>query len=89
VQSIVAFGGEPCAVDPREIEAIQRMVASGRAIVPWPFLKIGQFVRISGGAMDGIEGILVREKAAYRIVVSVSLLNRSVAVEVDRSQVRS
>jgi len=89
VKSVVTFGGKPCSVDPGEIDAVQRMVASGMPVAPWPFLKIGQHVRLSGGAMDGLEGILVREKSGYRVVVSVSLLNRSVSVEIDRSQVRA
>jgi transcription antitermination factor NusG len=89
VKSIVSFGGKPCAVDPREIEAVQRMVASGMPVMPWPFLKIGQPVRLSGGAMDGLEGILVREKTGYRVVVNITILNRAVAVEIDRNHVKA
>ena len=89
VTSIVGFGGRPCAVDSREIEAVRRMVASGMRITPWPFLKVGQLVRVSGGAMDGLEGILVREKTCYRVIVNVSILNRSAALEIDRSRVRA
>lgn len=89
VTSIVSFGGKPCAMDEGEIEAIRRMLASGLPVAPWPFLKIGQRVRISGGSMDNLEGILVREKTGYRVVVNVQLLNRAVSVEIDRSQVKA
>jgi len=89
VTSIVSFGGQPCPVEPREIEAIQCMIASGLPVTPWPLLKIGQPVRLSGSAMDGLEGILVGEKTGYRVVVNVQLLNRAVSVEIDRSHVEA
>jgi len=89
VTSIVSICGKPCAIDEGEIEAIRRMLASGMPVAPWPFLKIGQRVRISGGSMDNLEGILVREKTCYRVVVNVQLLNRAVSVEIDRNQVKA
>jgi transcription antitermination factor NusG len=88
VTSIVSFGGKPCAIDDVEIESIRQMLASGMPVAPWPFLNIGQSVRISGGALDNLEGILVREKNGYRVVVNVNLLNRAVSVEIDRSHVK-
>ncbi len=51
---------------------------------PWPFLRAGQHVRIAQGALAGTEGILLRERSTLRVVVSIELLQRSVAVEVDR-----
>ncbi|MBZ5723965.1 MAG: hypothetical protein LAP87_03125 [Acidobacteriia bacterium] len=87
VTSIVSFGGKPCAVEAREIEAVRHMVASGLPVRPWPLLEIGQPVRISGGVMDGLQGILVREKTAYRVVVNVQLLNSAASVEIERSHV--
>ena len=62
------------------------MVGSGASVLPWPILREGQRVSICGGAMDGLEGILVRDKLT-RLVLSVSLLQRSVAVEIDRAWV--
>jgi transcription antitermination factor NusG len=84
VRSIVGFGKAPAAVPQSEIEAIRAMIASGLPVGPWPFLKVGQTVRIERGALRGLEGILVQLKDAWRVVVSVPLLQRSVAVEIDR-----
>ncbi|MCX6630827.1 MAG: hypothetical protein NTW28_24690, partial [Candidatus Solibacter sp.] len=52
---------------------------------PHPFLKCGDWVRVKAGPLEGIEGILIRKKNLFRLVVSVELLAKSVAVEVDAS----
>jgi len=87
VISVVGRGRVPVPVEYSEIEAIQRVVSSGLRVEPWPYLEVGQLVRIDDGALRGVEGILTRFKGDRRIVVSVSLLRRSVALEVDRSGV--
>ena len=84
---IVGVGKVPCPIDNSEIVALQSIVRSGLPAQPWPFLKAGQRVRIEQGSLEGIEGILLSAKSPYRLVVSVSLLQRSVAVEVDRDWV--
>lgn len=84
VVSIVSFGGAPCPVNDADIETVKSMVASGLPVMPWPCLQIGERVRICHGPLSGLEGILTREKAAYRVVVSIELLQRAVAVEVAR-----
>jgi transcription antitermination factor NusG len=72
------------AIDEAEIHAIQRLE---RSDLPWqryPYLREGQRVRIVEGALTGVDGILVRTKTSRGLLVlSVNLLNRSVAVEVD------
>lgn len=60
------------------------MICSRLRLEPWPFLKAGQRVLIQRGPLCGLEGILVRSKDYWRVVVSVELLQRSVAVEIDR-----
>jgi len=71
-----------------EIEAIQRLQHSELALLPYPYLRDGQRVRIVHGALAGVEGILVRRKANRDLlVISINLLNRSVAVEVECSAV--
>jgi transcription antitermination factor NusG len=80
---IVGVGKTPSPVDDSEIAALQSIVKSGLQAEPWPFLKIGQRVRIEHGSLEGVEGILVAIKKPYRLVVSVTLLQRSVAVEID------
>jgi transcription antitermination factor NusG len=88
VTSIVSFGGKPCGVDPAEIQKIQSMLASGRLVRPWPYVGVGEHVRVCEGPLEGLEGILVRAKSSHRVVVNVDFLNRAVAVEVDRDMVR-
>jgi transcription antitermination factor NusG len=89
VIQIVGFNRTPIAVDESEVEAIQRMVASGIPNQPWPFLAAGDRVRIESGPLSGLEGILVDFKGKHRLVLSVTLLQRSVAVEIDSAFVTS
>jgi transcription antitermination factor NusG len=88
VVSVVGLGKTPQPVDPAEIEAIQALVRSGLPAVPWPYLRAGALVRIEHGALEGIEGILTAVKNEYRVVLSITLLHRSVAVEIDRGWIR-
>jgi len=88
VVGLVGFGKGPSAIPDKEIEAIRRMVGSGLLVGPWPFLAVGQTVVIERGPLTGVEGMLMEVKKAYRLVVSVHLLQRSVSVEVDRSWLR-
>jgi transcription antitermination factor NusG len=76
------------AVDESEIANVRQAVGSGNAIVPWPYLKGGEMVDIEHGPLQGMRGIVVRIEKVDRLVVSVSLLMRSVAVELDRSAVK-
>jgi transcription antitermination factor NusG len=89
VNSIVGFGNCPAPIPDSEIAAIKSVVDSTLPVQPWPFLRAGQQVRIDGGCMAGLEGTLIQEKGIYRVVVGVELLQRSVAVEIDRDLVRA
>jgi transcription antitermination factor NusG len=88
VISVVGRGRVPFPVNDREIAAIQTIVTSGFQAEPWPYLEVGQKIRIEGDSLSGLEGILIQFKRNNRIVVSVSLLRRSVALEIDRDCVR-
>lgn len=88
VIAVVSRGRTPVPVDDNEIASIQTVVSSGLRAEPWPYLEIGQRIRIESDALQGLEGILVQYKGNQRIVVSVSLLRRSVALEIDRSCVK-
>ncbi|MFI5095278.1 MAG: transcription termination/antitermination protein NusG [Candidatus Acidiferrales bacterium] len=88
VVGIVGSGRIPIPVDESEIEAIRSAICSGMHVEPWPYLEIGQTIRIEDPTWGGLEGILISFKGSQRIVVSVSLLRRSVALEIDRSVVR-
>jgi transcription antitermination factor NusG len=83
VVQVVGFGKNPVPVDDAEIAAIQIVVQSGLPRQPWPFLQIGQKVRVECGPLCGLEGIFMDFKGHHRLVLSVTLLQRSVAVEVD------
>jgi transcription antitermination factor NusG len=83
VLQIVGLGKTPTPIDESEIISLQKIVTSGVQTEPWPFMKIGERVRIVRGALEGVEGILNAFKGPSRLVVSVTLLRRSVAVEID------
>src|SRR5262249_26257030 len=76
-------------VENREIEALQMAVRSEVHSQPWPYLEMGERVRIHTGKLAGLQGILVNFKGNHRVVLSVSLLRRSVALEVDLAWVAS
>ncbi len=83
VRLIAGIGKTPLPVNDSEMAALQLIVQSGLQAEPWPFLQVGQRVRIERGSLQGVEGILMAIKKPYRLVVSVTLLQRSVAVELD------
>lgn len=88
VFSIVGIGNVPLPVDEAEIRGIQALTEARLAVTPWPFTEVGDRVWIEFGPLAGIEGTLVRLKNECRLVISVTLLRRSVSVEVDRECVR-
>ncbi len=87
VMQIVGFKNGPVAVDESEIRALQTVVAAGAPQQPWPFLTAGARVRIESGPLLGLEGILTEVRNSHRLVLSVTLLQRSVAVEIDSALV--
>jgi transcription antitermination factor NusG len=88
VVGVVGVGKTPMPVAEREIEAIQVVLRSGLPATPWPYVTVGQRLLIERGPLSGIEGILQEIKNSFRFIVSVNLLQRSVAAEVDASWVR-
>ena len=87
IHGFVGNDSRPWAIPDDEIEAVRQIVEQTLWSEPHPFLKCGDWVRVKGGPLEGIEGILTRKKNLFRLVVSVELLERSVAVEVDASMV--
>ena len=87
VISIVGIGAIPTPIDECEIAAIQRAVASGFGLSPHPFLQVGQRVRINGGSLCGLEGLIADVRKRDHLILSVTLLQRSVAVEIDSAWV--
>ena len=87
VHMILYRGQHVATVPDSEIEAIQRAAEGPLRVEPHPFLKCGMRVRIRRGTLEGVEGILVREKNMCRLILSVEMLARSVAVEIDATSV--
>jgi transcription antitermination factor NusG len=87
VMSIVGFGQGPTPIPDCEIEAIQLVIRSGLASEPYPFLHEGQRIRVNRGLLEGLEGLLLKKKSEWRMVVSITMLQRSVSVEIDREWV--
>ena len=85
VVQIVGTGKTPIPIEEQEIAAIQRVGSSGLTTVPWPYLQVGQMARIEAGPLQGMSGIVVRIKSGLKLVLSVQLLQRSIAVEIDRT----
>lgn len=82
VIGLLSFGGTPAVLSNDEIDLVKRVIHSGANAEPWPYLREGERVRIQKGALEGIEGIIVRAKSDWRLVLSVDALCRSVAVEI-------
>lgn len=87
VMHFVGVGRTPLPVEQREIEDIQAMVASGLAVRPWEYLEQGCRVRIEDGPLRNLEGILLSSPSEAQLIVNLTLLQRSVAVQVDRDWV--
>jgi transcription antitermination factor NusG len=86
VARLVGFDGRPAALPDEEIESLRTGLRSGIQAEPHPYLTVGQRVRVKSGPLAGMEGILIRKKNRHRLVVSVDLILRSVAVEIERNE---
>jgi len=87
VFSIVAFGDTAAEISGEEIAAIRRATDNALAIQPHPFLIVGDRVKVVRGPLAGVSGILQKQKDACRLVLSIQLLGRSAAVEIDATMV--
>ena len=85
VLQVVGYGRTAVPVSEQEIQALRLAVSSEVPKHPWPYLEVGQRVRVVYGTLTGLEGILVNMKGNHRVVLSVSLLQRAVAMEVEAS----
>jgi transcription termination/antitermination protein NusG len=80
--SFVGIGANPIPIPEPEIESLKTLISSFQ-VRPWPFLQLGQKVRIEKGPLAGVEGVIEAFRNGYRIVVSIGLLQRSVAAELE------
>lgn len=83
VVHVVSAGKRPLDVSDHEIRSIMRMTEGTAPVRPWPFVQAGGIVRIAGGPLAGIEGVLMEPNGRPRIALSITLLQRSVSAEVD------
>ena len=87
VVQFVGNRGIPSPISEKEIRDIQSVLSNSVACEPYPFLKIGQRVRIVGGALDQIEGTLVGRGSGTKLIISVELIQRSLAISVSDLEV--
>jgi transcription antitermination factor NusG len=87
VVNLVGRPGCPSPIDEPEIEALLLCSARGHRMMPHPYLAVGGRVRVRNGPLADLEGILIRKKGKSRLVLSIKLITRSVAVEVDDGDV--
>jgi transcription antitermination factor NusG len=87
IHFLVSVAGRPVSIVGKEIDAIRQGVETGARLRPHPFLKSGERVRVKSGSLEGVEGILVRKKSVYRLVLSVEILGKAASVEVDVAEV--
>lgn len=87
VNMILSHGDHVAMIPDDEIQAIRTTVEGPFHVEPHPFMQCGERVRVIRGTLEGVEGILIRKKNVYRLILSVEMLAQSVAVEVDAADV--
>jgi transcription antitermination factor NusG len=89
VVRLVAFQGVPAALPEEEMAALRNGLEGNLRVEPHPYLKVGRRVRVVRGPLAGMDGILVRKKDRLRLVISIDLIMRSMAVEIDAADVEA
>jgi transcriptional antiterminator RfaH len=89
VLRFVGGRGQGVPIPDTQIESLQALLASKAPYTLCPFLKIGQRVRVRGGSLDGIEGILTARSGERTLVISVEPIQRSIAIRIDEYQVEA
>jgi transcription antitermination factor NusG len=83
VHFLVSIAGKPTQIPAAEIDGLRQVLGSGARVEPHPYLKCGDWARVTCGPLAGTQGILVRKKNAYRLVLSIEMLGKAAAVELD------
>ena len=84
VKAVVGARNILLPVEESELDAVRAVLKSGAYCEPWPYLQVGQRVRVERGPLAGTEGVVQMAKNKWRLIISVNMLQRSVAVEIDR-----
>jgi transcription antitermination factor NusG len=79
----VTMNGTPIPVPEKQIEDVQLLLSNNLACRAYPFIKVGQRVRIRGGGLDGVEGMLVSENKDHSLVISIESIQRSLAIRIE------
>jgi len=87
IVQLISFNGQPAPLPDAEIEALRNGLSRSHSTEPHPYLSVGKKVRVHSGPFAGAEGILIRRKEKFRVVLSIHLIQRSVAVEVDETEI--
>jgi transcription antitermination factor NusG len=89
VVGIVGNGKMPVSVEETELEAVRRVLQNKLVVEPWESLQPGDPVEVVRGPLTGLEGTFVRHRGASRLLLSITLIGRAVAVEIDSACVKS
>ena len=89
VLRFVGVRGEGVPIPESQIENLQAVLSSDAPFALCPFLQVGQRVRVRGGALDGIEGVLSARNRERTLVISVEPIQRSIAVRIDQYHVEA
>lgn len=89
VSRLVGFGALPVELPQEEIDLLRAGLVNGVRAEPHPYLTVGRRTRITQGPLAGLEGILLRRKKNWRVVLSIQLIQRSIAVDVDAAALES
>ena len=89
VVRIVGNGSELCPIDDRQIEDIRTLLGTKVPVTMYPFLKVGQRIRVRSGCLDGMEGILVSRPKESTLIISIDAIQRAIAINVDGYQIEA
>jgi len=89
VVQLVSFNGKPAALPADEIEALKSRLSSDAKAEPHPYLRAGKKVRVQRGPLQGLEGVILRRKDRCRLIFSIELIQRSLAIEVDEADLEA
>lgn len=85
---VVSYGQVPAEIDEKDIESVRALISSGVEFSPCPYIAAGDEVTIHGGPLDGVNGLMVKHNSGERAVISIHMIQRSLAVEIDLQWVR-
>jgi transcription antitermination factor NusG len=89
ILGFVGNEGHGTPIPDKQIESLQKAIKEKLPCTEHPFITAGQRVRIRGGSLSGIEGILVGQGGGASLIISVELLQRSVSIRVDGYSIES